>query len=124
MQGTPEADDLPSFFMKTNYIKIVIISKWSNYGIQFAEEDIKKTETIFIEGNGEPDLLEEDEEHKKMVWLKGDVEITLEFFSLMTHQGLSKVMSLMYADRNIALLAKGLESFELYKTRPEEAVDQ
>lgn len=112
------------FFYEDKLYKIVIISKWSNYGIQFAEEDIKKTEAVFIEGNGEPDFLEEDEEHKKMVWLNGDVEITLEFFSLMTHQGMTRIMSLMYADRNIALLAKDLESFELYKTRAKEVIGQ
>ncbi len=112
------------FFYEDKLYKIVIISKWSNYGIQFAEEDIKKTEAVFIEGNGEPDFLEEDEEHKKMVWLNGDVEITLELFSLMTHQGMTRIMSLMYADRNIGLLAKDLESFELYKTRVKEVVDQ
>ncbi|MFQ5687040.1 MAG: hypothetical protein ACE5GV_10305 [Candidatus Scalindua sp.] len=112
------------FFYDDKLYKVVIISKWSNYTIQFAEEDIKKTEAIFIEGNGEPDLVEEDETHKKMVWLKGDVEVTLELFSLMTHQGISRVMSLMYADRNISLLAKALESFALYKTRAREIVDQ
>ena len=112
------------FFYEDKLYKIVIVSKWSNYTIQFAEEDIKKTEAIFIEGNGEPDLVEEDEEHKKMVWLNGDVEVTLEFFSLMTHKGMSRVMSLMYADRNIGLLAKDFESFELYKTRAKEVVDK
>ena len=112
------------FFYEDKLYKIIIVSKWSNYTIQFAEEDIKNTEAIFIEGNGEPDLVEDDEAHKKMVWLKGDVEITLEFFSLMTHQGMSRVMSLMYADRNIGLLAKDLESFELYKTRAKEVIDQ
>lgn len=111
------------FFYDDKLYKVAIISKWSNYTIQFAEEDIKKTEAIFIEGNGEPDLVEEDETHKKMVWLHGDVEVTLEFFSLMTHQGMSRVMSLMYADRNIKLLAKDLESFELYKTRVKEVAD-
>ncbi|MGR3173587.1 MAG: hypothetical protein ACUZ8N_03215 [Candidatus Scalindua sp.] len=112
------------FFYEDKLYKIVIISKWSNYAIQFAEEDIKKTEAIFIEGNGEPDFLEEDETHKKMVWLNGDVEITLELFSLMTHKGMSKVMTLMYADRNIILRAKAFESFELYKTRSKEVADQ
>ena len=112
------------FFYEDKLYKIIIVSKWSNYTIQFAEEDIKNTEAIFIEGNGEPDLVEEDETHKKMVWLNGDVEVTLELFSLMTHQGMSRVMSLMYADRNIGLLAKDLESFELYKTRVKEVTDQ
>ena len=112
------------FFYEDKLYKIVIVSKWSNYTIQFAEENIKKTEAIFIEGNGEPDLVEEDEVHKKMVWLNGDVEVTLEFLSLMTHQGMSRVMSLMYADRNIGLLAKDFESFELYKTRAKEVIDQ
>ncbi len=104
------------FFYEDKLYKIIIVTKWSNYKIQFAEEDIKNTEAIFIEGNGEPDLVEDDEAHKKMVWLKGDVETTLEFFSLMSHQGMSRVMSLIYANRNIALLAKDFESFELYKT--------
>jgi len=112
------------FFYEDKLYKIIIVSKWSNYTIQFAEEDIKNTEAIFIEGNGEPDLVEEDETHKKMVWLKDDVETTLELFSLMTHQGMSRVMSLMYADRNINLLAKDLESFELYKTRAKEVINQ
>jgi hypothetical protein len=59
-----------------------------------------------------------------MMWLNGDVEVTLEFLSLMTHQGMSRVMTLMYADRNIALLTKDLESFELYKTGAKEVIDQ
>ncbi len=112
------------FFYEDKLYKIVIVSKWSNYTIKFAEEDIKKTEAIFMEGNGEPVLVEEDETHKKMVWLNGDVEVTLEFLSLMTHQGMSKVMSLMYADRNIDLLAKDFESFEAYKTRAKGIVDK
>ena len=112
------------FFYEDKLYKIVIVSKWSNYTIKFAEEDIKKTEAIFIEGNGEPVLVEEDETHKKMVWLNGDVEVTLEFISSMTHQGMSKVMSLMYADRNVALLAKDLESFEVYKTRVKGIMDK
>jgi hypothetical protein len=110
------------FFYEDKLYKIIIVSKWSNYTIQFAEEDIKNTEAVFIEGNGEPDLVEDDEVHKKMVWLKGDVETTLEFFSVMTHQGMSRIMSLMYADRNIGLLAKDFESFELYKTRVKEVI--
>ena len=112
------------FFYEDKLYKIVIVSKWSNYTIKFAEEDIKKTEAIFMEGNGEPVLVEEDETHKKMVWLNGDVEVTLEFISSMTHQGMSKVMSLMYADRNVALLAKDLESFEVYKTRVKGIMDK
>lgn len=112
------------FFYEDKLYKIIIVKKWSNYTIQFAEEDIKKTEAIFIKGNGKPDLVEEDEVHKKMVWLNGDVEVTLEFFSLRTHQGMSRVMTLMYADSNISLLAKDLESFELYKTRANEIIDQ
>jgi len=112
------------FFYEDKLYKIIIVSKWNNYTIQFAEKDIKKTEAIFIEGNGEPDLVEDDETHKKMVWLKGDVETTLEFFSVMTHQGMSRIMSLIYADRNIALLAKDFESFELYKTRAKEVIDK
>ncbi len=112
------------FFYEDKLYKIVIVSKWSNYTIRFAEENIKKTEAIFIEGNGEPDLVEEDETHKKMMWLNGDVEVTLEFLSLMTNQGMTKVMSLMYTDRNIALLAKDFESFDVYKTRVKGIVDK
>ncbi len=59
-----------------------------------------------------------------MVWLNGDVEVTLEFISSMTNQGMSKVMSLMYADRNVALLAKDFESFEVYKTRAKGIMDK
>jgi hypothetical protein len=55
--------------------------------------------------------------HKKMTWLKEDVEITLEEFSLMTHQGMNRVLSLVFADRNITPRAKNYESFELYKTK-------
>ena len=104
------------FFYEDKLYKIIIVTKWNNYTVQFAEEDIKNTEAVFIAGNGEPDLVEDDEAHKKMVWLKGDVETTLEFFSLMSHQGMSRVMSLIYVDRNIGLLAKDFESFEIYKT--------
>ena len=88
-----------------------------NFTLQHAEDDIKRTEAIFIEGNGEPDLVEENEAHKKMMWLKDDLEITLEEFSLMSHQGMSRIISLMYADRNISLLARKDESFELYRTK-------
>ncbi len=105
------------FFYDDKLYKIVIISKWSNFTIQYAEDDIKRTEAIFIEGNGKPDLVEEDEAHKKMMWVNGNLEITLEEFSLMSHQGMNKVMSLMYADRNISPLAKKDESFELYRTK-------
>jgi hypothetical protein len=105
------------FFYEDKLYKVVIISKWSSFTIKFAEDDIKKTESIFIKGNGEPDLLEEDETHKRMMWLKGDLEITLDQFNLMTHQGMSRIMSLMYSDRNISPLAKKDESFELYRTK-------
>ncbi len=105
------------FFYEDKLYKIVTISRWNVYTIQFAEDDIKNTEAIFIEGNGEPDLIEEDETHKKMVWLKGDLEIKLEEFNLMSHRGVNRVMTLMYTDRNISQLAKKDESFELYKTK-------
>lgn len=112
------------FFYDDKLYKLVIISKWSNYTLKFAEEDIKKTEAIFIEGNGKPDVVEEDETHKKMAWLNGDVEVALELFNLMTHQGMTRIMTLMYADRNINPLAKGFESFELYKTRVKDVADK
>ncbi|MCP4269991.1 MAG: hypothetical protein GY777_31190 [Candidatus Brocadiaceae bacterium] len=51
-----------------------------------------------------------------MMWLKDDLEITLEEFNLMSHQGISRVMSLVYANRNINPLAKKYESLELYKS--------
>ncbi len=105
------------FFYEDKLYKIVTISSWNDYTLQFAEDDIKNTEAIFIEGNGEPDLIEEDEAHKKMVWLKDDLEVKLEEFSLMTHRGMSRVVSLMYTDREISPLAKKDESFELYKTK-------
>lgn len=105
------------FFYENKLYKIVILSSWKDYTLQFAEDDIKKTEAIFIEGNGEPDLIEEDEAHKKMVWLKDDLEVKLEEFSLMTHRGMSRVVSLMYTDREISPLAKKDESFGLYKTK-------
>jgi hypothetical protein len=105
------------FFYEDKLYKIVILNSWSDYTLQFAEDDIKNTETIFIEGNGEPDLIEEDEAHKKMVWLKGDLDVKLEEFNLMSHKGMKRVMSLMYADREISLLAKKDESFASYKTK-------
>jgi len=105
------------FFYEDKLYKIVTISRWNVYTIQFAEDDIKNTEAIFIEGNGEPDFIEEDETHKKMVWLKGDLEVKLEEFNLMSHRGVNRVMTLMYTDRNISPLAKKDESFELYKTK-------
>ena len=105
------------FFYEDKLYKIVTISRWNVYTIQVAEDDIKNTEAIFIEGNGEPDFIEEDETHKKMVWLKGDLEVKLEEFNLMSHRGVNRVMTLMYTDRNISPLAKKDESFELYKTK-------
>ncbi len=105
------------FFYEDKLYKIVILNSWSGYTLQFAEDDIKNTESIFIDGNGEPDLIEEDEAHKKMVWLKEDLEVKLEGFNLMSHKGMKRVMSLMYADRKISLLAKKDESFASYKTK-------
>ena len=90
------------FFYEDKLYKIVILNSWNDYTLQFAEDDIKNTETIFIEGNGEPDLIEEDETHKKMVWLKEDLEVKLEEFNLMSHKGMNRVMSLMYTDREIS----------------------
>ncbi len=105
------------FFYEDKLYKIVMISSWKDYTLQYAEDDIKNTEAIFIEGNGKPDLIEEDEAHKKMVWLKDDLEVKLEEFNLMSHRGMNRVMSLMYTDRNISPLAIKDESFELYKTK-------
>ncbi len=105
------------FFYEDKLYKIVILNSWNDYTLQFAEDDIKNTEAIFIEGNGEPDLIEEDEEHKKMVWLKEDLEVKLEEFNLMSHKGMNRVMSLMYTDREISPLAKKDESFASYKTK-------
>ncbi len=105
------------FFHEDRLYKIVTISSWNDYTLQFAEDDIKNTEAIFIEGNGKPDLIEEDETHKKMVWIKDDLEVKLEEFNLMSHKGMNRVMSLMYTDRNVSPLAKKDESFELYKTK-------
>ena len=107
------------FFYENKLYKIVILSSWSDYTLQFAENDIRKTEAIFIDGNGKPDFVEEDKTHKKMVWLKEDLEVKLEEFNLMSHRGMNRVMSLMYTDRNISQLAKKDESFELYKTKRE-----
>ena len=112
------------FFYEGKLYKIIITSSWSDYTLQFAENDIKDTEAIFIEGNGEPDLIEEDETHKKMVWLKDDLEVKLEEFNLMSHQGMNRVLSLMYTDRDISPLAKKDESFELYKTKRKEFKDR
>ncbi len=108
------------FFYEDKLYKIITISSWNDYTLQFAEDDIKNTEAIFIEGNGKPDLIEEDETHKKMVWLKEGLEIKLEEFNLMSHKGMNRIMSLMYTDRNISQLAKKDESFELYKTKRNE----
>ncbi len=112
------------FFYEDKLYKIIIITKWSNITIKYSEDDIKKTEAIFIEGNGEPDLVEKDEAHKKMMWLKDDLEITFEVFNLMSHQGMSRVMSLIYSDRNINPLAKKYESIELYKTNKKKTLDR
>ncbi len=105
------------FFYEDKLYKIVTMSSWNDYTLQFAEDDIRNTEAIFLEGNGEPDLIEEDETHKKMVWLNGNLEVKLEEFNLMSHKGMNRVMSLMYTDREVSLLAKKYESFELYKTK-------
>lgn len=105
------------FFYEDKLYKIVIVNSWSGFTIQFAEDDIKNTEAIFIEGNGKPDLIEEDESHKKMVWLKDGLEVKLEEFNLMSHHGMNRVLSLMYTDREIGLLAKKDESFDLSSTK-------
>ncbi len=105
------------FFYEDKLYKIVTTSSWNDYTLQFAEDDIRNTEAIFLEGNGEPDLIEEDETHKKMVWLNGNLEVKLEEFNLMSHKGMNRVMTLMYTDREVSLLAKKYESFELYKTK-------
>ncbi len=112
------------FFYQDKLYKIIIVTKWSSLKIKYSEDDIKKTEEIFIEGNGKPDLVEKDEAHKKMIWLRDDMEITLEVFNLMSHQGMNRVMSLMYTDSNISPLAKGYESFELYKTNHKKVLDR
>lgn len=109
------------FFYEDKLYKIIIISKWSNLTIKYAEDDIRKTKAIFTEGYGEPDSVEKDETHKKMMWLRDNIEITLEEFNLMSHQGISKVMSLVYADRNVSPLAKRFESIELYKSNRKES---
>ncbi len=111
------------FFYEDKLYKIVILNSWNDYTLQFAEDDIKNTEAIFIEGNGKPDLIEEDETHKKMVWLKDELEVKLEEFNLMTHKGMKRVMSLMYADRDISLLATKDESFASYKTKQDRLND-
>ncbi len=105
------------FFYEDKLYKIVILNSWNDYTLQFAENDINNTEAIFIDGNGEPDLIEEDETHKKMVWLKGDLEVKLEEFNLMSHKGMNRIMSLMYTDRDVSLIAKKDESFKLFKTK-------
>jgi hypothetical protein len=112
------------FFYEGKLYKIILTNSWSDYTLQFAENDIKDTEAIFIDGNGEPDLIEEDDLHKKMVWFKDDLEVKLEEFNLMSHQGMNRVMSLMYTDREISPLAKKDESFELYKTKRKEFKDR
>ncbi len=112
------------FFYEDKLYKIIIVNKWSNLSVKYSEDDIKKTEAIFIKGNGEPDLVEKDETHRKMMWLKDDLEIILEVFNLMSHQGINRVMSLMYTDRKTSPLAKKFESFELYKTKQREILDR
>ncbi len=111
---------LTFFFYEDKLYKIITIKSWKGFTIQFAEDNINNFTKIFLENNGEPDAVEEDEMHKKMTWLKKDLEITLEEFKLMTHRGLSRILSLAYADRNITPLAKNYESFELYKTKRED----
>ena len=112
------------FFYEDKLYKIVILNSWKDYTLQFAEDDIKDTEAIFIEGNGKPDLIEEDETHKKMVWLKDGLEVKLEEFNLMSHKGMNRVMSLMYTDREVSLLAKKNESFASFKTKQNGLKDQ
>lgn len=104
------------FFYEDKLYKIVTINKWANFTLKYAENNISKTVDVYLENYGKPDLEESDESHKKMMWIKEDLELTLEEFSLMSHHGMSRVLSLVYADRNINLLAKDYENFELYKT--------
>lgn len=112
------------FFYEDGLYKIVTIKKWSNFTLKFAEDDINKFTKVFLENNGKPDLVESDEMRKKMIWIKEDLEITLEEFSLMSHRGMDRVLSLVYADRNILPLAKKDESFELYKPKRRDIIDQ
>ena len=110
------------FFYENKLYKIVTINKWSDFTLPYAEENIKNTENVFLESYGKPDFEEGDESHKKMVWVKEDLELSLEEFSLMSHQGMARVLSLVYTDRNISPLAKKDENFELYKTKIKEKI--
>lgn len=113
------------FFYEDKLYKIVTMKSWKGFTIQYAEDNINSFAKIFLESHGKPDTMEEDDTHKKMTWLKKDLEITLEEFRLMTHQGLNRILSLVYADRNISPLAKNDESFELYRTkRKDRTIDQ
>ena len=59
-----------------------------------------------------------------MVWIKNELEVLIEVFSLMSHSGIERVLTLVYADRNIAPLAKRSESFEFYRTGQKGILDQ
>lgn len=112
------------FFYEDKLYKIVIINKWSDFTIQFAEDNINNFIELFIAGYGNPDFAEADDMHQIMTWIKDDLEVKLEVFSLMSHSGIGKVLTLVYMDRNIGLLAKKDESFELYRTKRQDSLDQ
>ncbi|ODS31729.1 MAG: hypothetical protein SCARUB_03165, partial [Candidatus Scalindua rubra] len=108
------------FFYEDKLYKIVTMKNWKDFTIQYAEDNINSFTKVFLENHGEPDAVEEDEMHKKMTWLKEDLEITLEEFSLMTHQGMNRVLSLVYADRNISPLARSDEPSNYNKQKEEQ----
>ena len=112
------------FFYDDKVYKVVLMKKWGGISLRFAEAEINKFVSVFLENYGKPDERKSDDTHQKMVWIAKELEVMIEVFSLMSHSGLERVLTLVYADRNIAPLAKSSESFELYKTKREGILDQ
>ncbi|MDR4497065.1 MAG: hypothetical protein MRK02_03945 [Candidatus Scalindua sp.] len=112
------------FFYDDKVYKVVLMKKWGNFSLRFAEDEINKFISVFLENYGKPDERKSDDTHQKMVWIAKEMQVMIEVFSLMSHSGVERVLTLVYADRNIAPLAKSSESFELYKTKREGILDQ
>lgn len=112
------------FFYEDKAYKVVFIKRWGSFALRFAKDDINEFVNVFLENYGRPDERKSDNVHQKIAWLLKDSEVIIEVFNLMSHSGLERVLTLVYADRSKAALAKGGESFEIYRTKHEGILDQ
>lgn len=112
------------FFYEGKVYKVVFMKKWGSFSLRFAKDDINEFIDVFLEGYGRPDESKSDNVHQKMVWFLKESEVTIEVFNLMSHSGLERVLTLVYAERSKSALAKSSEGFELYRTKERGILDQ